>query len=80
MLDAKVELESETLKAIVDAIYRSMASQMAQAEALHTGKPVKPGKFYAGLDKPNSPVDAISMIGFAAMRAAFVKDGAQVSE
>jgi hypothetical protein len=73
MLDARIEVESETLKTTVDAIYRAMANQMAQAEALHSGKSVHPNKFYSGLENKAPATEAIDLHGFALLKAAFSK-------
>ena len=74
MLDAKTELHNETVSAIMDSIFKSMANQMALTKAIHTGRRVNPEEFYRS-PKRNQPTatEAINHDGFATMKALFTK-------
>jgi hypothetical protein len=69
MVDAK----NETMREIINAIYSSMANQMALAKAIATGKRASPAEFYNPKIKKKQP-RGINRDGFAAMKAAFVKE------
>ncbi len=73
MLETKTDLNRKHLECLLDAIYQSMANQMAQAKAMHTGRRVSPDEFYRS-PKRQLPQyhEAIHQEGFSMMKALFV--------